>query len=682
MKVAASARHNFRKALHEFGYDVNIEDSQADTFIRDIRKTLQKTLTGGDLQAQAGLLVTALAPVRDFLVNAIEDDEPDDASWSSVLWDVLTAAINGTKAAASCPELLASEPAWEDTMALLTARPTASEIQVTYPVHLRRQVVALYMLIISLLIFLVPSAVNKLGSAFNEEGGAVISGRQTLLIWILGFLFFCAGIIWWRLGWHLGALRKEIINDIPASPDGDDVDARSSVSSSVRLRAQKDKLAIELEQLKQSLNTASGEVPCEKGELMAAMIELAQAQTTTTGEAAERSAEAVQHSAIAGRALFVGDVVRVSGAFLSAGGLRGQNGVLGKLYSDRSADVLFPSGDILYMVPLAVLEVSCLPAGTPPRDQKWFCEQLARLVDNVRVDEEDDVIVAEPAERTLHPSTEALTNLQAHQVQRLLGKHGGSDLSQAAQLDPLWHRRFWREVANIGGKTEVIKALLVSHGYLGGETQGPPRAGQLRAELQQLFTAGQGVPYQQPPPEHVVLQVGKGFDEDEELEQLLNPNQLPAGMRRAAPEIYTSIVSNGSPNLIGWLNEQFPVTARDGNKEYLSFFNSLKPIDMELSKLGARERLAFLNSNDSAEIALRHLSSFVHERRTGDREAASSMLALRPSGTRCDIAPTWLISDASNYSQQEFKRRQRASDGSGVGKGRGKGGEGRHKGQR
>ena len=57
------------------------------------------------------------------------------------------------------------------------------------------------------------------------------------------------------------------------------------------------------------------------------------------------------------------------------------------------------------------------------------------------------------------------------------------------------------------------------------------------------------------------------------------------------------------------------------------------------------------------------------------------MLALRPSGTRCDIAPTWLISDASNYSQQEFKRRQRASDGSGVGKGRGKGAKGDTKGK-
>ena len=176
MKVAANARHNFRKALHDSGYDLNIGDSQVDTFIIDIRKTLQKSLAGGDSQAQASLFVTALAPVRDFLINTSGDEEPivrlrkryDDASWSNVLWDVLIAAIDGTEAAAACSELLASKPAWEDTMVLLAVRPIASGIQVTYPVHLRRQVMTLYTFIVSLLTLLAPSAVNKLGSNFNE----------------------------------------------------------------------------------------------------------------------------------------------------------------------------------------------------------------------------------------------------------------------------------------------------------------------------------------------------------------------------------------------------------------------------------------------------------------------------------------------------------------------------------
>ena len=50
----------------------------------------------------------------------------------------------------------------------------------------------------------------------------------------------------------------------------------------------------------------------------------------------------------------------------------------------------------------------------------------------------------------------------------------------------------------------------------------------------------------------------------------------------------------------------------------------------------------------------------MHESRTGDKSAAASMLAVKPSNLNADIGPQWLISEASTYSQAEHKRRERA----------------------
>ena len=50
----------------------------------------------------------------------------------------------------------------------------------------------------------------------------------------------------------------------------------------------------------------------------------------------------------------------------------------------------------------------------------------------------------------------------------------------------------------------------------------------------------------------------------------------------------------------------------------------------------------------------------VHEKRMGDRDAAQSMLAIKPSSFATDVAPTWLVSEAATYSQSEHKRRERA----------------------
>ena len=163
---------------------------------------------------------------------------------------------------------------------------------------------------------------------------------------------------------------------------------------------------------------------------------------------------------------------------------------------------------------------------------------------------------------------------------------------------------------------------------------------------------------------------------------LLDPNSRPCGLRRAGPEIFTSILSAGYPTLVSWLNEQFPLNVRDQNHTYLHFFNDLKAIDMALFPLSPQEKLHYLAEHDSCELSLRHLASWIPERRTGDKDAAQAMLALQPSGSRMDIAPSWLVAESGLVSQNEHKRRERArgqknykDDQGGGGKGVGEGKE-------
>ena len=87
----------------------------------------------------------------------------------------------------------------------------------------------------------------------------------------------------------------------------------------------------------------------------------------------------------------------------------------------------------------------------------------------------------------------------------------------------------------------------------------------------------------------------------------------------------------------------------------------------ERTVAGALQTLAI---SDAMETGLRRLAAYVHEARTGDREAARSMLAIRPPGAARDLAPTWFLKDANEYAKTEAKTRER------VGRGRGRGRDG------
>ena len=81
--------------------------------------------------------------------------------------------------------------------------------------------------------------------------------------------------------------------------------------------------------------------------------------------------------------------------------------------------------------------------------------------------------------------------------------------------------------------------------------------------------------------------------------------------------------------------------------------------------------LAFLGTSDTAEIILRRLASFKYKQRTGDKVGAQQMLAVHAPGSSADVAPSWMVQEATPHSKVEWQRDDRVSK-SGRGRGRGR----------
>lgn len=169
---------------------------------------------------------------------------------------------------------------------------------------------------------------------------------------------------------------------------------------------------------------------------------------------------------------------------------------------------------------------------------------------------------------------------------------------------------------------------------------------------------------------------------EEDLEDGLDPDQLPVDLKRAAPEVYRSIITAGNTSLTGYLNDIFPAASRDNSADYLYFFNGLRSIDFAMKGKSTQEKLEWLAESDPAKLTLRHLSSFIHYKRTGDKDAAQAMLALQPAGSKTDIAPNWLLQEAGLHANYEHQRRERARGQTWKGDRSGKGGGGKADGKK
>ncbi|CAE7791178.1 unnamed protein product [Symbiodinium sp. CCMP2592] len=158
---------------------------------------------------------------------------------------------------------------------------------------------------------------------------------------------------------------------------------------------------------------------------------------------------------------------------------------------------------------------------------------------------------------------------------------------------------------------------------------------------------------------------------------------LPPDLKRAGPEIYSSMKASGVRCVRDWVNSMFSVDQRQ-SAHYVDLFNLAFLVDFKAKEGGSSQSkvLSTIAHDDTCEVALRRLAAWIHERRTSDRDAAQSMLAIKPSSFSTDVAPSWLVTEAATYSQSEHKRRERARAQGGAGMASSGGGGGGGKGVR
>ena len=153
-------------------------------------------------------------------------------------------------------------------------------------------------------------------------------------------------------------------------------------------------------------------------------------------------------------------------------------------------------------------------------------------------------------------------------------------------------------------------------------------------------------------------------------------SKLPPDMARGAAEIYRSIRADGVSNMREWLNNIFSEWERQQmGHEWTTLWNMASEIDFEVARVPPAQVPTMLNTSDAMEIKLRYLAASRHYWRTGDEIAFNRMLAIKPPGVGSDVAPSWMIADATLYSKTEYQRNQRVW-GRGRGRGKGKGKKG------
>ncbi|CAE7303490.1 unnamed protein product [Symbiodinium sp. CCMP2456] len=227
---------------------------------------------------------------------------------------------------------------------------------------------------------------------------------------------------------------------------------------------------------------------------------------------------------------------------------------------------------------------------------------------------------------------------QAKKVKDLLVQwHGRSALL------PVWAKSFWQAVG-------LLEPLERRSGH-------PPRFKELKEKLEELAAAG------------AVSHSLEAFRAQESLAWQDEGDEgpegweasLPPDLKRAGPEIYASMKAAGVRCV------------------YVDLFNLASLVDFKAKEGGASQAkiLSIIAQDDACEVPLRRLAAWIHERRTGDKDATQSMLAIKPSSFSSDVAPSWLVTEAASYSQSEHKRRERARAQAGGhhGGGNSKGGE-------
>lgn len=190
-----------------------------------------------------------------------------------------------------------------------------------------------------------------------------------------------------------------------------------------------------------------------------------------------------------------------------------------------------------------------------------------------------------------------------------------------------------------------------AHGYLGSDTRGTPALGLGEAwkkmvEVGEPIVGSAGLPpvsVPRDPAKSSELDASDGVPVD---------SKLPLDIKRAAAEIYRGCRSQGASSCRDWMNLNY--TGSRDVPLWLNMWNNASAVDFRLAL--ANNVTTFLTHDNFLDICLRRISAYVYEKRTGDRTGAAHILAIRPPGSACGAAPSWLVQEATSHSRQEYKR--------------------------
>ncbi|CAK0898424.1 unnamed protein product, partial [Prorocentrum cordatum] len=114
----------------------------------------------------------------------------------------------------------------------------------------------------------------------------------------------------------------------------------------------------------------------------------------------------------------------------------------------------------------------------------------------------------------------------------------------------------------------------------------------------------------------------------------------------------------GAASARDWLSQE--VTGQRHTAVWTDLWTAATNVDYLLGGCRTQsELLTRLASDDALELHLRRLASYVYEMRTKDKVGAAAMLAVRPPGSAADLAPTWLVAEATTRSKAEHQRDER-----------------------
>ena len=243
MKVASSAKSNFRKALQDSSISWTPSDSEVEKLIRSIRSAINSS-SPTTLADEGQLLVKALSPVYLALREAEALDWMDSDQWAFLMWDIYTAAASNTQSAARCPKITDSSDGWSDMITIVIATPLPHDVITTSPFWYRRKSITAILWTCSLL----------LAWATSWE----FPGRHKVWMCLAGGSGFVAGELWRRSGWNL----FETSHELPRSPQqANDDNASVASSGSSKLRAEHEALQLKLLELERKVTQQGRPAP-------------------------------------------------------------------------------------------------------------------------------------------------------------------------------------------------------------------------------------------------------------------------------------------------------------------------------------------------------------------------------------------------------------------------------------